>query len=155
MTILLAVSGRKNSGKTSWVTALVESFTGRGWRVGTVKHTHHHYDVPGKDTWRHQDAGAERVLLIAEKGSAIYESWESEPLLTELVDRHFDDFEIVFAEGYRGVDISRIIVGDDTSASSEENIVAHVPRAQGKPTDEELAVAVMAIENYFQMNDKR
>ena len=59
--------GRKNSGKTTLVSELVTEFTARGYRVGTIKHTHHQHelDVPGKDSYRHREAGAAIVGIIS------------------------------------------------------------------------------------------
>lgn len=59
---ILAVSGTKNTGKTTLVTRLVSELTNRGFNVGTVKHTHVKLDVEGKDTWKHQEAGSQIVV---------------------------------------------------------------------------------------------
>lgn len=71
------IVGRKNSGKTTLVVDLVQHLTQRGWRVGTIKHTHHHHelDVPGKDSHRHREAGASIVGIMAPSMNALY--WPS------------------------------------------------------------------------------
>jgi molybdopterin-guanine dinucleotide biosynthesis adapter protein len=59
---ILAIVGTKNTGKTILVTKIVHELVKRNYRVGTLKHTHHDFDLEGKDTWRHREAGAELVV---------------------------------------------------------------------------------------------
>jgi molybdopterin-guanine dinucleotide biosynthesis protein B len=59
---ILTVVGTKNTGKTTLVTMIVEELTNRVYKVGTIKHTHHDFDLEGKDTWKHRQAGAEMVV---------------------------------------------------------------------------------------------
>lgn len=59
---VLAVVGTKNTGKTTLVTMIVKELVKRGHRVGTIKHTHHDFDLEGKDTWKHREAGAELIV---------------------------------------------------------------------------------------------
>ena len=68
---VLGIVGRKDSGKTHLVVRLVGELRARGLVVSTVKHTHHHdieFDVPGKDSWRHRQAGASEVLVASYRG---------------------------------------------------------------------------------------
>jgi len=68
------VVGRKNHGKTRLVVQLVQHLQARGWCVGTIKHTHHQHelDTPGKDSWQHRQAGANRVGVLSHQLSAVY-----------------------------------------------------------------------------------
>jgi len=68
------IVGRKNSGKTRLVVDLVEALTGRGLRIGTIKHTHHQHelDTPGKDSWAHRQAGASIVGVLARNMTAVF-----------------------------------------------------------------------------------
>lgn len=70
----LHIIGGKNHGKTTLVVELVEEFTRRGIRVGTIKHTHHQHelDVPGKDSYRHRMAGASTVGILSPSITAIF-----------------------------------------------------------------------------------
>jgi molybdopterin-guanine dinucleotide biosynthesis protein B len=67
------VIGWKNSGKTSLMERLVAEISGRGFSVSTVKHVHHAVDLdhPGKDTFRHRQAGAREVVLASADRLAI------------------------------------------------------------------------------------
>jgi len=68
------IIGRKNSGKTTLITELVQFFTRRGYRIGTIKHTHHQHelDTPGKDSHRHRIAGAAVVGIMARNMNAVF-----------------------------------------------------------------------------------
>ena len=68
------IIGGKNHGKTTLVCELVSEFEKRGLRVGTIKHTHHHHelDVPGKDSHRHRESGAEFVGVLSREMYALF-----------------------------------------------------------------------------------
>ena len=98
------VVGWKNSGKTGLMERLVAEFTARGLRVSTIKHAHHIFDVdqPGKDSYRHREAGAVEVLLASRKRFALMHEIrdEAEPELEELLGR-LSDVDLVLVEGYK------------------------------------------------------
>ncbi len=68
------IVGRKNSGKTTLIVELVEWLTQQGYRVGTIKHTHHHHelDTPGKDSFRHREAGSSAVGILSPAMNALF-----------------------------------------------------------------------------------
>lgn len=70
----LHVVGGKNHGKTRLTVELVQEFTRRGQRVGTIKHTHHRHelDVPGKDSYQHRLAGAAVAGIVSPTLLAVY-----------------------------------------------------------------------------------
>lgn len=102
---IFGIAGFKNTGKTTLVVDLVREFTARGWRVGTVKHAHHEFDIdqPGKDSYLHRAAGAREVIVgSARRWAHIRElDGAAEPALDELVG-HFGDLDLVLVEGYKG-----------------------------------------------------
>ena len=71
---VLHIVGRKNHGKTKLIIELVEEFTGRGLRVGTIKHCAHQHeiDTPGKDSYVHREAGASPVAVVTPDLVAVY-----------------------------------------------------------------------------------
>lgn len=101
---LYGVVGWKNAGKTGLMERLVAEICSRGFRVSTVKHAHHVFDVdhPGKDSYRHRTAGATEVLLASRKRFALMHELreeqepELETLLTKLVP-----VDLVLIEGYK------------------------------------------------------
>ena len=101
---LFGVMGWKNSGKTGLVERLVAEITGRGLSVSTIKHAHHDVDLdqPGKDTWRHRQAGAHEVLMASPHRYAILHEVRhaAEPTLADLVAR-LAPVDLVLVEGYK------------------------------------------------------
>lgn len=101
---VMGVVGWKNNGKTTLVERLVAYFVGRGLRVSTVKHAHHSVDIdqPGKDTWRHREAGAGEVVLATERRWAIIHELREvgEPSLDELL-AHMSPADLVIVEGFK------------------------------------------------------
>jgi len=64
---IIAVVGTKNTGKTVLVSNIVQELVKRGYNVGTVKHVAHSFDVEGRDTWKHKEAGAELVVASGDE----------------------------------------------------------------------------------------
>jgi molybdopterin-guanine dinucleotide biosynthesis adapter protein len=97
------VIGWKNSGKTSLMERLVAEITGRGVSVSTVKHVHHSVDLdqPGKDTFRHRQAGAREVVLAsADRLAILVEHRGPEPELPAVLGR-LAPVDLVLVEGYK------------------------------------------------------
>lgn len=100
---LVAIVARSNTGKTTFIEKLVPELLRLGLRVGTVKHDAHSFeiDLPGKDSWRHGQAGALAYVIASSEQLAYVAKLDRELLLTEIARRYFADFDIVVAEGYK------------------------------------------------------
>lgn len=102
---VFGVTGWKNTGKTGLMERLVSAFTDMGFRVATLKHAHHRFDVdhPGKDSYRHRDAGAAQVLLSSTNRWALMGELRgaAEPDLATHLAR-LDPADIVLIEGWKG-----------------------------------------------------
>ena len=102
-TPVICVVGRSKVGKTSFLEKLIPELKGRGYRVATVKrHAHPGFDIdyPGKDTWRHAQAGSDHVIIAAPDKVASIRRVSQEPALDELLDA-IDDVDIILTEGYK------------------------------------------------------
>jgi molybdopterin-guanine dinucleotide biosynthesis protein MobB len=101
---LYGIVGWKNAGKTGLMERLVTEICGRGYSVSTIKHAHHVFDVdhPGKDSYRHRQAGATEVLLASRKRFALMHELrgEAEPRLEELLAK-LAPVDLVLIEGYK------------------------------------------------------
>ena len=110
-TPVFGVTGWKNSGKTTLVTKLVEGLTGRGYRVSTIKHAHHAFDIDkeGADSYRHREAGASEVAIVSGKRWALMHELrgEDEPALDDVIAR-LSPCDIVIIEGYKREDHPKI-----------------------------------------------
>jgi len=150
------VVGWKNSGKTGLMERLVSEFVARGLSVSTIKHAHHVFDVdqPGKDSYRHREAGATEVLLASRKRFALMHEHraENEPELKELLTK-LAPVNLVLVEGYkrdrhpkieahRSENRNTLIATEDTTirAIASDNGT----NADGRPTfglDDTVAIA--------------
>lgn len=109
---VVCVVGKKKSGKTTFLEKLIPELARRGLRVGTVKHDTHGFDMdtPGKDTWRHRQAGAAAVAIASPWRLAYIAELETEPSLDELAAGLLGHVDIVLTEGYASSDKPKIEV---------------------------------------------
>ncbi|MDA8234635.1 MAG: molybdopterin-guanine dinucleotide biosynthesis protein B [Clostridia bacterium] len=108
----VAVVGYANSGKTTLVEKLIKELKFRGYKVGTVKHHHTsqvEVDKPGKDTWRHAQAGADTVVLASPVMVAVMEKIPEELPLVDILGR-IQGVDIIVVEGYKRSHLPKIEV---------------------------------------------
>jgi molybdopterin-guanine dinucleotide biosynthesis adapter protein len=100
---VLGIVGWSSSGKTTLLTAILPLLRAAGLKVSTVKHTHHHFDMdrPGKDSYRHREAGAHEVLVVSgTRWALLHELDGPEPSLATLLGK-LDPVDLVLIEGYK------------------------------------------------------
>ncbi|MGK9168152.1 molybdopterin-guanine dinucleotide biosynthesis protein B [Inquilinus limosus] len=101
---VLGIAGWSGSGKTTLLTKLIPALIGRGLTVSTVKHAHHEFDVdqPGKDSWRHREAGATEVLVSSSRRWALMHEHRGadEPPLEALLAK-LEPVDLVLVEGFK------------------------------------------------------
>jgi len=111
--MIFGLVGRSGSGKTTLMERLLPIVRSHGLTVSTVKHAHHGFDIdkPGKDSWRHREAGAEEVLLISGGRWALLHEVreEAEPTLEDLLPR-LAPVDLVLVEGFHTHDLPSIEV---------------------------------------------
>ncbi len=111
-TPVVSVVGRSGSGKTTLIEKMVGELTGRGYRVATIKHNRHGFDIdhPGKDSWRHREAGARMTVIASPKKIALIRDVDRDYGIDEIRDRYIDDVDIIIVEGYKKNDFPKIEV---------------------------------------------
>jgi molybdopterin-guanine dinucleotide biosynthesis protein B len=101
---IFGLAGWSGSGKTTLLTALIPELVARGITVSTVKHAHHAFDIdqPGKDSWRHREAGAREVMITSERRWALMHELRGEPefSLDRLLAR-LGPVDLVLVEGFK------------------------------------------------------
>jgi molybdopterin-guanine dinucleotide biosynthesis protein B len=129
---IFGVTGWKNSGKTGLMERLITEFTARGLSVSSIKHAHHSFDIdhPGRDSYRHRDAGARQVLLASRNRWALMHELrdEDEPSLGDLL-KQLSPVDLVLIEGYKRdrhpkIEAHRKETGQPLIAPEDETIVA-------------------------------
>ena len=78
---IFGLAGWSGSGKTTLMTAVIPELVSRGITVSTLKHAHHAFDVdqPGKDSWRHRQAGALEVMISSQNRWALMHELRGAP----------------------------------------------------------------------------
>ncbi|HEX5957600.1 MAG TPA: molybdopterin-guanine dinucleotide biosynthesis protein B [Hyphomicrobiaceae bacterium] len=154
---VIGIAGWKNSGKTTLATRLIAELTARGFRVSSVKHAHHDFQIDDADTdsARHRLAGAAQVAIVSARRWAVVRelAGEPEPSLEEMIAR-LDPCDIVLVEGYKAAPIPKIetrrreAVLQRPLAETDPNIIAIATDfacdAAGRPLlplDDPVAVA--------------
>jgi molybdopterin-guanine dinucleotide biosynthesis protein B len=112
--MIIGVYGYQDSGKTTLVEGLIRELSGKGYKVASVKHSPdtEGTDIPGKDTWRHSEAGSDPVALQAADGTVIIKRPGQElESIVEMIQREFCP-DVLIVEGHKEGGFPKIAVGD-------------------------------------------
>ena len=128
---MLGIVGWSGSGKTTLLAAMLPLLRAWGLSVSTIKHAHHGFDMdrPGKDSYRHREAGAREVLVASSKRWALLHEVEGpEPDLPFLLTR-LDPVDLVLVEGFKShpypkLEVYRPGLGKEPLWNREPEVVA-------------------------------
>jgi molybdopterin-guanine dinucleotide biosynthesis protein B len=166
---VIGFAGWSGAGKTTLLTRLIPHLIAKGLRVSTLKHAHHAFDVdvPGKDSWRHREAGAAEVLVSSGKRWALMHELRGadEPKLPELLAR-MSPVDLVIVEGFKRelhpkIEVYRAANGKPPLFPDDSHIVGvatdtafetRLPMAQ---LDDIPAIAAMALNHAVPIEDLR
>jgi molybdopterin-guanine dinucleotide biosynthesis protein B len=149
---IFGLAGWSGSGKTTLLTRLIPALTARGITVSTLKHAHHAFDVdqPGKDSWRHREAGASEVLVSSARRWALIHEHRGAPesRLDELI-RRITPVDLLLIEGYKDqphdkLEVHRPVLGKPLLCREDPHIVAV---ASDGPLAEGVAVPALALDD--------
>ena len=114
----ILVSGPSNSGKTTLLEQLVPRLRTCGLRVATVKHAHHGVELepPGKDSWRHAQAGASAVAMVSPNRTVWILHTPQELSMQEAVGRMAGWADLVLIEGFKRAPGTRILIAPGTGS---------------------------------------
>lgn len=119
MTRVIGFAGWSGAGKTQLLTRLIPVLKSRGLSVSTLKHAHHAFDIdhPGKDSYRHRQAGADEVLIASSTRWALMHELRGapEPALGELLGR-MKPVDLVLIEGFKRNPHAKIEVHRDANS---------------------------------------
>ncbi|MGE0239964.1 MAG: molybdopterin-guanine dinucleotide biosynthesis protein B [Parvibaculaceae bacterium] len=129
---VIGVAGFKNAGKTTLVERLVRELTKHGYRIATVKHAHHAFDIDheGRDSFRHRAAGASEVAVISRQRWAIIHELrgEDEPSFATILAK-LSPCDLVIVEGYKHgrhakIEVRNLALDHPKLAGEDPSIVA-------------------------------
>lgn len=129
---IFGITGWKNSGKTTLVVKLVSHLTKLGYKVSTIKHAHHAFDIdqPGRDSFQHREAGATEVLVSSvNRWALIHELRNENEISLNTVLSKLTPVDLVLVEGYKHdehpkLQVYRPDVNNELMVDSIPNIVA-------------------------------
>lgn len=111
---VVGFAGSSGAGKTTLVERLIPALKARGLRVSVIKHAHHglETDRPGKDTWRHREAGAYEVLAASPERMVLQRTFEQagERSVHELIPALHPGVDWVLVEGWRDTNLLKVEV---------------------------------------------
>ena len=132
MKILLVV-GKKKVGKTTLIENLITGLVSGGCKIGSMKYTtqDHQFDTPGKDSFRHAQAGAESTLILSPTKIALFSRTLRKKKLEELLGFVFADCDLVIGEGFKDSSFPKVEVFDSQKhsgllCSPEDDLIAVV-----------------------------
>src|SRR5207248_9183238 len=129
---IFGLAGWSGSGKTTLLTAIIPELAARGLTVSTIKHAHHQFDIdrPGKDSWRHREAGAGEVMIASARRWAIMHELRGgpEPALDELI-AHMTPVDLLLVEGWKHhphpkIEVHRPALGKPLIYPEDRHVVA-------------------------------
>ena len=130
---IISIVGKSDSGKTTFIEKLLPELVRRGYRVATVKHDVHGFEVDreGKDSWRHKKAGAHTVIISSPTKVALIRDVEKDLRLDEIRDKLVQDVDLILSEGYKKdvqpkIEIFRTEKHKELLCTKEDNLVAIV-----------------------------
>ncbi len=100
---ILSIVGKSDVGKTTLLEKVVAELNARGWRVGTIKHDAHSFEIDheGKDSWRHKNSGAVLTVISSPHKLALVTDTDHDHSLDEIRDQFVRGVDLIITEGYK------------------------------------------------------
>ena len=131
VTPIISIVGKSNSGKTTLLEKIIPELVKRGYRVATIKHDVHGFDIDheGKDSWRHKKAGAHTTVISSPCQIALIEDVGHDYTLDEIRGKYIKGVDIILAEGYKGnpfpkIEVFRSELKRTLLCKKEDNLLA-------------------------------
>lgn len=159
MTPIISIVGYSDAGKTTLLEKLVPELKKKGYRVGTIKNSHHelNFDKKGKDSWRHFASGADAVVISSADKIVMIRNRENRTddshAQLSFLEKHLTDMDVIIAEGYKNagfpkIEVFRPQVHDAPACLNDDALVAVVTDA-----DLNISVPVFGLEESERLAD--
>ena len=132
----VSVVGRHNSGKTTFLLALLPLLIARGLRVGYLKHAHAGFEIdrPDKDSYRARRTGVLQTIVTGGGQTAVIDD-SGEATIDEVIERYArEDLDLIVVEGFKKEALPKIEVAR-TAVSGAELVCGDDPRLIAVVTD--------------------
>jgi molybdopterin-guanine dinucleotide biosynthesis protein B len=137
-TPILCFVGRSNSGKTTLIERLIPELVNEGYRIATIKHSGHGFDLDteGKDSWRHKRAGASTVIVTSKGSLAMFADVDEDVRVEELRARYVrQGTDLIIAEGWKSEGYPKVVVVRDRVGEVEVSSEGLLALVSNKPLD--------------------
>jgi len=140
MSPIVSIVGKSSSGKTTFLEKLIRELSNRGYKVATIKHSHHslHFDQPNKDSWRHAQAGAAATMVSSTMELQIIKPAARELTIDEAVRQLGDDYDLILTEGFSRGNAPKIEVHRKDSGPLLESAANLFAIATDEPLETEM-----------------
>lgn len=112
MPSVVSIVGKSRSGKTSVIERLIGELRSRAYHVATIKHAPQgaSFDAPGKDSWRHIEAGSETVVVSSQDNLVLIKPVSEDTAVEGILRLLGEDYDIILAEGFKQGSVPKIEV---------------------------------------------
>ena len=150
MNKIVAIIGKKKSGKTTLIENIIPLLKKKKYRVVSIKHSTHSFviDTEKKDTWRHFRSGADAVIISSPSKLALIERLSAERNIDDLIELYREPYDLVIAEGFKSrnkpkIEVARKELSEELIAEDDPFLIAVVT-----DIDREFRVPRFSLEDY-------
>jgi len=147
---ILSIVGKSDSGKTTLLEKVVRELTKRGYKIASVKHDAHSFEIDhkGKDSWRHKQAGTCLTVISSPTKVALVADMDHDLSLAEIRDRFIHEADLVISEGYKRemhpkIEVFRSELNRSLLCKADESLIA----IAGDPPESPDGVPVFDLNN--------
>jgi molybdopterin-guanine dinucleotide biosynthesis adapter protein len=166
MPAIISIVGKSSTGKTTFLEKLIRELANRGYRVATIKHSHHSisFDQPNKDSWRHAQAGAVATMVSSTTEIQVIKPVPQELTIEELARNFGEEYDLILSEGFSRGNAPKIEIHRKDAGPLLENarklfaVVTDEPletEARQFATDDVKGVADLLEEGYLKPDQER
>ncbi len=128
---IVLIVGKSDAGKTTLLEKVVRELTSRGYRIATIKHDAHSFEIDheGKDSWRHKQAGAVITVISSPAKLALVADTDHDHTLSEIREIYIRGVDLIVTEGYKReahpkIEVFRNEMHRELLCTDDENLVA-------------------------------
>ncbi len=137
---IVSIVGKSDSGKTTLLEKLVKELASRGFRIGTVKHDAHAFEIDheGKDSWRHKRAGASVTVISSPAKLALVADTDHDHTISEIRSLYMRRVDLIMTEGYKResypkIEVFRPEMHRELLCTDDENLIAIAGNPSASP----------------------
>jgi len=128
---IVSIVGKSDSGKTTLLEKVVRELKSRGYRIATIKHDAHSFEIDheGKDSWRHKKAGAHMTIISSAEKIAMVVDSDHDHDLNEIREKFIDGVDLIITEGYKRenhpkIEVFRSELKRELLCQKDDNLIA-------------------------------